>query len=66
MSQERVERAREAYDALGLAARNGEFDAFFRAYVHPPPAMIAALAAQGLTPRSHHHGIVWDVVGLER
>ena len=35
MSQENVERAREAYDALGLAVRKGDFDAFFREYAHP-------------------------------
>jgi ketosteroid isomerase-like protein len=35
MSQENVERAREAYDALGLAVRKGDLDAFFREYVHP-------------------------------
>jgi ketosteroid isomerase-like protein len=35
MSGENVERAREAYDALGLAVRKGDFDAFFREYVHP-------------------------------
>jgi ketosteroid isomerase-like protein len=34
MSQENVERARKAYDALGLAVRNGDLDAFFREYVH--------------------------------
>ena len=35
MSQENVERARQAYEALGLAVRSGDFDAFFREYVHP-------------------------------
>jgi len=35
MSQENVERARAAYDALGWAVQNGDFDAFFREYVHP-------------------------------
>jgi ketosteroid isomerase-like protein len=35
MSGENVERAREAYAALGLAVRKGDFDAFFREYVHP-------------------------------
>jgi ketosteroid isomerase-like protein len=35
MSQENVERAREAYDALGLAVASGDFGAFFRDYVHP-------------------------------
>src|SRR5688572_14054408 len=35
MSQEIVERARQAYKALGLAVRGGDFDAFFREFVHP-------------------------------
>jgi ketosteroid isomerase-like protein len=35
MSKESVQRAREAYDALGLAVGSGDFDAFFRDYVHP-------------------------------
>jgi len=35
MSHENVERAREAYDALGLAVRKGDLDAFFREYAHP-------------------------------
>ncbi len=35
MSQENVERARDAYDALALAAKSGDLDAFFRDYVHP-------------------------------
>jgi 2-polyprenyl-3-methyl-5-hydroxy-6-metoxy-1,4-benzoquinol methylase len=38
----------------------------FRAFVHPPEAMIAVLQAQGLTPSYRHHGLSWDVVGLER
>lgn len=38
----------------------------FRAFVHPPGAMLDVLTAQGLTPRYRHHGLVWDVVGLER
>jgi ketosteroid isomerase-like protein len=35
MSQENVERAREAYDALSLALRTGSFEVYFREYVHP-------------------------------
>ena len=35
MSQENVERAREAYDALGMAIRKGDLDGYFREYVHP-------------------------------
>jgi 2-polyprenyl-3-methyl-5-hydroxy-6-metoxy-1,4-benzoquinol methylase len=38
----------------------------FRAFVHPPEAMLAVLKEQGLTPRLHHRGMVWEVVGLER
>jgi ketosteroid isomerase-like protein len=35
MSQENVERAREAYAALSVAIRSGDFDAYFREYMHP-------------------------------
>ena len=38
----------------------------FRSFVHPPVAMGAVLQAEGLTPRYRHHGLIWDVVGLER
>ena len=38
----------------------------FRAFVHPPEAMLAVLREQGLTPRFHHRGMAWQVVGLER
>jgi ketosteroid isomerase-like protein len=35
MSEENVERAREAYAALSAAIRSGDFDAYFREYMHP-------------------------------
>ena len=38
----------------------------FRAFVHPPQAMVEVLEAQGLTTRYRHRGLSWDVVGLER
>jgi 2-polyprenyl-3-methyl-5-hydroxy-6-metoxy-1,4-benzoquinol methylase len=38
----------------------------FRAFVHPPEAMVEVLQAQGLTPHYRHHGLSWDVVGLDR
>lgn len=38
----------------------------FRAFVHPPEAMLAVLREEGLTPVVHHRGIVWEVQGLER
>jgi ketosteroid isomerase-like protein len=34
MSQETVERAREGYAALSVAIRSGDFDAYFREYIH--------------------------------
>lgn len=38
----------------------------FRAFVHPPAAMVRVLEAQGLTFRYRHRGLSWQVVGLER
>jgi 2-polyprenyl-3-methyl-5-hydroxy-6-metoxy-1,4-benzoquinol methylase len=38
----------------------------FRAFVHPPHAMIAVLNDTGLTTRFVHRGWTWNVVGLER
>ena len=38
----------------------------FRAYVHPPEAMVAAAEGGGLHPTYRHHSWGWDVVGLER
>jgi 2-polyprenyl-3-methyl-5-hydroxy-6-metoxy-1,4-benzoquinol methylase len=38
----------------------------FRAFVHPPAAMIAAVEAQGLSVSYRHRGFSWDIVGLQR
>ena len=38
----------------------------FRAFAHPPAAMLALLTGQGLRPTFDHHGLVWQVAGLER
>ncbi|TWD84811.1 magnesium-protoporphyrin O-methyltransferase [Kribbella amoyensis] len=38
----------------------------FRAFAHPPDAMIEVLRAQGLTVSYRHRGLAWTVVGLER
>lgn len=38
----------------------------FRAYVHPPEAMVAAAEGQGLNTRYRHHSRSWEVVGLVR
>ena len=38
----------------------------FRAYVHPPDAMVAAAEGDGLSERYRHHSWSWEVVGLVR
>ena len=38
----------------------------FRAYVHPPEAMVAAAEGEGLSARYRHHSWSWEVVGLVR
>jgi 2-polyprenyl-3-methyl-5-hydroxy-6-metoxy-1,4-benzoquinol methylase len=38
----------------------------FRAFVHPPEAMVSVLRETGLTMRYTHRGSSWHVVGLER
>jgi 16S rRNA G966 N2-methylase RsmD len=38
----------------------------FRAFVHPPAAMIKTAEAQGMSVSYRHRGVSWHVVGLER
>ena len=38
----------------------------FRAFAHPPAAMLDVLSGHGLRPSYRHHGPVWQVAGLER
>jgi 16S rRNA G966 N2-methylase RsmD len=38
----------------------------FRTFAHSPPAMLAVLERHGLQPAFAHHGIPWQVDGLER
>jgi 16S rRNA G966 N2-methylase RsmD len=38
----------------------------FRAFVHPPTAMIKAARAQGMSVAYRHRGLSWNIVGLER
>jgi 2-polyprenyl-3-methyl-5-hydroxy-6-metoxy-1,4-benzoquinol methylase len=57
-----VSRAAIGWDNVLRRVRRNDF----RAFVHPPEAMLAVLREQGLTPRFHHRGMIWEVVGLER
>jgi magnesium-protoporphyrin O-methyltransferase len=38
----------------------------FRAFTHPPAAMLAVLAEHGLQLRGTHHGRVWQVAAVSR
>jgi 2-polyprenyl-3-methyl-5-hydroxy-6-metoxy-1,4-benzoquinol methylase len=38
----------------------------FRAFVHPPAAMITVAEANGLSVSYRHRGLSWHIVGLER
>jgi 2-polyprenyl-3-methyl-5-hydroxy-6-metoxy-1,4-benzoquinol methylase len=38
----------------------------FRAYVHPPAAIIAVARVHGLEPFASHRGALWEFCGLER
>lgn len=38
----------------------------FRAFVHSPAAMVAAVEAQGLTVRYQHRGWSWNIAGFQR
>lgn len=38
----------------------------FRAFTHPPAAMLSVLDGRGLTRTYEHHGLVWQIAGLER
>lgn len=38
----------------------------YQTFVHPPAAMLAVLEQHGLTSVFEHHGVAWQVAGLER
>jgi hypothetical protein len=38
----------------------------FRAYVHPPAAIIAVARTHGLEPTTSHRGALWEFCGLQR
>ncbi len=60
---------RNAVSRVVVAAQNGVFRLLrkeFRAFVHPPAAMIAALEDRGLRHTFTHNALVWQVAGLQR
>ena len=57
-----VSRSLLATENLVLRAIGREY----RAFAHPPAAMLAVLAEHGLTPRAVHRGRVWQVAVVSR
>lgn len=57
-----VTRLSFAFDNLMRRIRHNEF----RAFVHPPEAMMAVVQSQGMSMRYRHRGLSWIVVGFER
>ena len=54
---------------FGVATQNLVFRLLrreFRTFAHPPAAMLEVLARRGLSETFAHHGLVWQVAGLER
>jgi 2-polyprenyl-3-methyl-5-hydroxy-6-metoxy-1,4-benzoquinol methylase len=45
-----------------LAVRGSDF----RSFTHPPAAMLSVLDRGGLRRTYEHHGLVWQIAGLER
>jgi 2-polyprenyl-3-methyl-5-hydroxy-6-metoxy-1,4-benzoquinol methylase len=45
-----------------LALRGSDF----RSFTHPPEAMLSVLDRRGLRRAYEHHGLVWQIAGLER
>jgi 2-polyprenyl-3-methyl-5-hydroxy-6-metoxy-1,4-benzoquinol methylase len=60
---------RNAVSRLVVAAQNLIFRLLgkeFRTFAHPPSVMLTVLKERGLRPTFAHHGLVWQVAGLER
>jgi magnesium-protoporphyrin O-methyltransferase len=51
-----------AFANLRLRLRRSEF----RVFAHPPEALLTTLAQHGLRPNYSHHGLAWNIAGLER
>ena len=60
---------RNLVSRIGVKAQNLLFGLLrkeFRVFAHPPAAMFAVLEQRGLRRTFAHHGLVWQVAGLER
>jgi 2-polyprenyl-3-methyl-5-hydroxy-6-metoxy-1,4-benzoquinol methylase len=60
---------RNTVSRLAVAGQNAIYRVLrkeFRAFVHPPSAMLGVLSDRGLRRTFEHHGLIWQVAGLER
>jgi magnesium-protoporphyrin O-methyltransferase len=57
-----VTRLSFSFDNLVRRLRRNDF----RAFVHPPEAMVAVVESQGMSVEYRHRGLSWIVVGFER
>jgi 16S rRNA G966 N2-methylase RsmD len=57
-----VTRLSFAFDNLVRRLRRNDF----RAFVHPPKAMVAVVESQGMAVRYRRRGLSWTVMGFER
>ncbi len=60
---------RNTISRLAVAGQNAVFTVLrkeFRAFVHPPSAMLGVLRGGGLRMTFEHRGLIWQVAGLER
>jgi 2-polyprenyl-3-methyl-5-hydroxy-6-metoxy-1,4-benzoquinol methylase len=60
---------RNTISRLAVAAQHAIFKLLrkeFRAFVHPPSAMLSVLSDRELRVTFKHHGLIWQVAGLER
>jgi len=60
---------RNGLSCLFVGAQNLVFSLLgreFRTFVHPPRGMVAVVEQRGLSQTLAHHGLVWQVAGLER
>jgi 16S rRNA G966 N2-methylase RsmD len=57
-----LSRAFITFDNLVRRLRGNDF----RAFVHPPRAMVDVVRADGMSPQYRHRGVTWSVVGFAR
>lgn len=60
-----AKRAADRYRKKGIDKTAGRMPAF-RAFVHPPPRMMAVVGARGLVQELSYRPILWQIAGFAR